>query len=81
MEKRAVAYFRLGSHPSLSATLRCLFTIRMFTLMRAFVALEFNFSMFQRNQGIDKNQSNIKHRLLGVGTLKTKLNVSYKTTK
>lgn len=29
MEKRAVAYFRLGSHPSLSATLRCLFTIRM----------------------------------------------------
>lgn len=31
MEKLAVAYFRLGSHPSLSATLRCLFTIQMRT--------------------------------------------------
>lgn len=36
MEKRAVAYFRLGSHPSLSATLRCLFTIRMRALMCVF---------------------------------------------
>lgn len=41
MEKRGVAYFRLGSHPSLSATLRCLFTIRMWTLMCASVPLVF----------------------------------------
>lgn len=41
MEKRAVAYFRLGSHPSLSATLRCLFTIRKRALMCAAEPLVF----------------------------------------